>query len=104
MKQIKKPDINHEYAERSVYMKKLLVVLALLCCFYCTEITKGTVVDELGNGHCDWCTHGVEEPFSYINYGRTGAEKGDEVVTLFLYEPWNRVDGIFFRYDVVIEK
>ena len=85
-------------------MKKILLVFALLSAFYCCEITKGTVIDDLGNGHCDWCTRGVTEPFSYINYVNTDGRKGDEVISLFIYEPWNRVDGIIYRHDVVIER
>ena len=83
-------------------MKKILLVFALLSTFYCTDVVKGTVLNDMGDGHCDWAMHGVIEPFSYINYANTDGRIGEEMITFYVYEPWNTIDGIVYRKDVVL--
>lgn len=59
------------------------------------EILKGTVIDSEGNG-IDCCGY-------YTHYDNTRFSKGDNIKTVFVYNPCNNyLDDIVSRYDIII--
>lgn len=60
------------------------------------EIMEGTVFDDEGNGGCysEYCSY-------YIEYDTEKFSKGDEVISLFVYNPeTNYADDIIYRVDI----
>lgn len=60
------------------------------------EIMEGTVFDDQGNGGCfsEKCSY-------YIKYDENEFSKGDEVISLFVYNPCtNYADDILHRVDI----
>ena len=87
-------------------MKKtiaLIVWITLFLSFELTDIMIGHVTNARQDGHVDWATHEVNEPFTYINYKGLDCYEGDRILTLELYSPANLEDGIVFRKDVVLK-
>ena len=85
-------------------MRKLIIVLAVaIACYTCTDVMVGHVTNAKQDGHVDWSTHHLEEPYTYINYGGLDCNEGDKVITMEIYSPTNLVDGIVFRKDIVLK-
>ena len=87
-------------------MKKtiaLIIGITLFLFFELTDIMIGHVTNARQDGHVDWSTHEVSEPFTYINYKGLDCYEGDRILTLELYSPANLEDGIVFRKDVVLK-
>ena len=87
-------------------MKKtiaLIVGITLFLSFELTDIMVGHVINARQDGHVDWSTHEISEPFTYISYKGLNCYEGDKVLTLELYSPANLEDGIVFRKDVVLK-
>lgn len=77
------------------------VAIAIFRIFARTEICKGICLDDYGNGK----VYNGEPYYNYINYERTTAKAGDEVLTIDLLNPLNNAcDDIVFRYDIVLKK
>ncbi len=61
------------------------------------EVVNGTCVDEFGNGKID-----TTSEYNYISYKYVDCEPGDEIKTVFIYNPLNdEPDDIIFRQDFV---
>lgn len=86
-------------------MKKVIitVLIALFVAFELTDVMLGTVTNMNRDGHVDWSSHTLCEPFTYINYNGIDCIKGDRILTLEVYSPLNLEDGIVFRKDMVIK-
>lgn len=72
--------------------------------FACTDVMMGTVTNSRLDGHVDWSSHTIAEPFTYISYAGIDCQKGDKILTLEIYSPTNLEDGIVYRKDVKISK
>lgn len=84
--------------------KLLAAGLAVFMTFTCTDVMIGTVTNSRQDGHVDWNSHTVAEPFTYISYAGLDCQKGDKILTLEIYSPANLEDGILLRKDVKISK
>lgn len=86
-------------------MKKIIitVLIVLFVAFELTDVMVGTVTNMNRDGHVDWSSHTLCEPFTYINYNGIDCMKGDRILTLEVYSPLNMEDGIVFRRDMVIK-
>ena len=86
-------------------MKKIIitVLIVLFVAFELTDVMVGTVTNMSRDGHVDWSSHTLCEPFTYINYNGIDCMKGDKILTLEVYSPLNVEDGIVFRRDMVIK-
>ena len=81
----------------------LIMGLTLFLSFELTDVMVGHVTNARQDGHVDWSTHTISEPFTYINYKGLDCYEGDRILTLELYSPANLEDGIVFRKDVVLK-
>lgn len=84
--------------------KLLAAGLAAFLTFSCTDVMVGTVTSQNLDGHVDWSTHTLAEPFTYISYDGLDCQKGDRMLTIEVYSPVNLEDGICFRKDIKITK
>lgn len=77
------------------------VAISFFRIFARTEICKGICLDEYGNGK----VYNGDDYYNYINYERTTANAGDEVITIDILNPLNNAcDDIIYRYDIVLKK
>ena len=85
-------------------MKKFIitVLIVLFVAFELTDVMVGHVTNIDMDGHVDWSSHTLCEPYTYINYNGLDCMKGDRILTLEVYSPLNMEDGIIFRKDMVI--
>ena len=81
----------------------ILSALTLFIGFECTDVMVGHVTNGKLDGHVDWSSHELYEPFTYISYNGVNCYKGDKILTVEIYIPTNLEDGIVYRKDVVLK-
>lgn len=82
-------------------MKKALITvftLALVISAFNPLVTVGHCTDGAGNGHIDFSTDGIVEPYTYISYEGIAAED-ETVITLSLVNPIHGEDDFIFIAD-----
>jgi len=83
-------------------MRAIICIVGFLILFRPT-VSYGICLNPDGDGHIEFCTDGVEEPYSYISYHGI-AEEGEKVITLDLLNPTNDYcDDCIFIADYNME-
>lgn len=86
--------------------KVFLLSIALMNCYPTNcpvELCVGQCIDDFGNGHQVFdMQDGIHEPYTYISYRNTEAEKGNFVISTFEMGNSGEPDDILFRHDLVI--
>ena len=86
--------------------KIFIASVIMMNCFptsHPVELCCGQCIDASGNGHQVFdMKDGIHEPYTYINYRKTEAEKGDFVVSTFEMGDSGEPDDILFRHDLVL--